>query len=346
MYMALSSMRPCSCWKCLNKEAEPVRRGIACLMILLLLCPAIPGYCAEDDEMTIMEKILSVKKTMPDKSLFDNLPILSKKEMGMPIGAITYQWKEGRFTADVHFGANMPVTPLRDIHGRFKAISGEAEYGYLLYLPENFDPAREYPTILFLHGIGERGSNPADLIPYGPFQYILGGNELDMIIIAPQVEKENHWVEDPNEGEVDTQMKRLSLFLDQMKQKYPIDESRIYLTGLSMGGRGTYKLACYLPDTFAAVAACCGRAGVREEPYHFFYDLSKMADQPVWLIHGLADTTVDANHSLAAMDRLLSLNEEGNFRLTLYPGVGHASYDIIYRDPALYTWLSQWRRGE
>lgn len=296
--------------------------------------------------MSTMEKILSIKKQIPDKSLYDNLPILSKKEMGITIGGITYQWKEGSFTVDVHFGANKPVKILGDTEGRFQAVTGEAEFGYLLYLPDHYDPAREYPTILFLHGIGERGDNPADLVPYGPFQYILSGNSLDMIIIAPQVEKENHWVEDPNEGEVDTQMKRLSIFLDQMKGKYPIDESRIYLTGLSMGGRGTYKLACYLPDTFAAVAACCGRAGERSDPYHFFYDLEKMADQPVWLIHGLADTTVDANHSLAAMDRLLSLNEKGNFRLTLYPGVGHGSFEYFYLDPALYSWFSQWRKGE
>lgn len=296
--------------------------------------------------MSTMEKILSIKKQIPDKSLYDNLPILSKKEMGITIGEITYQWQEGSFTADVHFGANKPVKMLKDTEGRFQVVTGEAEFGYLLYLPDHYDPTREYPTILFLHGIGERGNNPADLVSYSPFQYILSGNALDMIVIAPQVEKENHWVEDPNEGEVDTQMARLSLFLDQVKEKYPIDESRIYLTGLSMGGRGAYKLACYLPDTFAAVAACCGRAGERNDPYHFFYDLGKMADQPVWLIHGLADTTVDANHSLAAIDRLLCLNEKGNFRLTLYPGVGHGSFEYFYLDPALYSWFSQWCRGE
>ena len=296
--------------------------------------------------MSTMEKILSIKKEIPDKSLYDNLPILSKKEMGITIGEITYQWKDGSFTVDVHFGANKPVKMLKDDEGCFQAVTGEAEFGYLLYLPEHYDPAREYPTILFLHGIGERGNNPADLVSYGPFQYILSGNSLDMIVIAPQVEKENHWVEDPNEVEIDTQMARLSLFLDQIKEKYSIDESRIYLTGLSMGGRGAYKLACYLPDTFAAVAICCGRAGERNEPYHFFYDLGKLADKPVWLIHGLADTTVDANHSLAAMDRLLYLNEKGNVRLTLYPGVGHGSFEYFYLDPALYSWFGQLRRGE
>lgn len=322
-----------------------MRRLLAAILSILMITLTVPA-CAEGEAMNVMETILSLKEEIPDKSVFDNLAIRSKQELGTPIREISYQWKSGKLTTDVQFAYATATTSYADTQGRLQAVTGEAEFGYLLYLPDHYDPSREYPTILFLHGIGERGNDPMKIAPYGPFQYILQGNALDMIVIAPQVEFNNHWVEDALERETDVNMARLAAFLEEMKAKYPIDESRIYLTGLSMGGRGAYKLACYLPEAFAAVAVCCGRAAQWNEPSQFVYDLEKIADLPMWLIHGLSDTTVDPNHALAGIRRLLSLNGKGDFRLTLYPGVGHASYDIIYRDPGLYHWFSQWQRAE
>ena len=94
-----------------------------------------------------------------------------------------------------------------------------------------------------------------------------------------------------------------------------------------------------VPDAFAAIVICCGRAGVRDKPDTFVYDLSKLAGTPVWIFHGLEDATVSADHALAALRALLGINPKGDFRLTLYPGVGHESYEYAFRDPLLYAWL-------
>lgn len=292
-----------------------------------------------------MNPIEPVREMLPDKAAFRDFAARAEQDLKLPVRRMDYQWQNGRVSAEVRLarGGGIPA-PLPDTEGRFQSVAGEAEYSYLLFLPEGYDPAQSYPALLFLHGIGERGDDPARIIPYGPFQYILGGARLGMIVIAPQLEAGFHWVEDSNARETDAQMKRLALFLEQMRRRYAMDASRIYLTGLSMGGRGAYKLACYLPDTFAAVAACCGRAGSREHSKALFYDLRPMARLPVWLIHGLDDATVDANHTLSAMRELLRLNENGSFRMTLYPGVGHESYDLIYRDGELYSWFLQWQK--
>jgi len=286
----------------------------------------------------------AMREILPDKVVFQNFAARAQQDLKLPVRRMDYQWQNGRVSAEVRLTHGEVPTLLPDTEGRFQSVVGEAEYNYLLFLPEGYDPAQSYPTLLFLHGIGERGEDPARIIPYGPFQYILSGARLEMIVIAPQLEAGSHWVEDSKARETDDQMKRLALFIGQMRRRYAVDSSRIYLTGLSMGGRGAYKLACYLPDTFAAVAACCGRAGSREHANQLFYNLRPMAGLPVWLIHGLDDATVDANHTLSAMRELLRLNETGDFRMSLYPGVGHESYDLIYRDGDLYRWFLQWQK--
>lgn len=324
-----------------------MRRLTARLLAAVLMLFAVSGAAAEGDAMDVMQTILSLKEEFPDKAVFQDIAIRARKELGTPVRQITYRWEQGRFFADVTFGSTLVArTPVMDAEGRFQAVLGQAEYPYLLYLPAGYDPSRSYPTILFLHGIGERGDDPSVIADYGPFQYLLSGHTLDMIVIAPQVEASAHWVDAPDEQETDAQMVRLAAFVEQMRAAYAIDDSRFYLTGLSMGGRGAYKLACFMPDTFAAVAVCCGRAGKYDQPREIVYDLSLMANRPVWLFHGLSDETVDANHALAGMERLLACNAEGSFRLTLYPAVGHDCYEYAYQDDGLYAWLAGWRKSE
>ena len=322
-----------------------MRRMLVILLTLLILLGAGMAR-AEETTMSVMDTILSFKQEIPGKAALDNLAIRDRQELGTGIRQVTWRWEQGKFFAEVTFGATLaPETILKDTSGRFRAVTGQAEYPYLLSLPEHYDPGRAYPMLLFLHGIGERGSDPSIIADYGPFQYILAGGAPDMIVIAPQVEKTAHWVEDAEENEVDTQMARLQVFMQQMQHTYPIDESRIYLTGLSMGGRGAWKLACAMPGTFAAVAICCGRAGVWDQPEQLLYDLRGLADTPVWLFHGLSDQTVDPGHALRGMEQLLALNPSGDFRLTLYPAVGHDCYAHAYRDDSLYAWLSARRKN-
>lgn len=303
------------------------------------------GAALAQEQPQVMQTVLSLEAACPDQSQLEDIAIRAREELGIPIREVTYAWQQGKFSANVTFGSTWSsVQPLKDTAGRFETVRNQAAYDYLLYLPENYDPARRYPAVLFLHGIGERGADPSVIADYGPFQYILRGNALDMLVIAPQVETSAHWVEDSQGAESDVQMERLWTFLEQMCQRYAVDTDRIYLTGLSMGGRGAYKLACRYPQAFAAVAICCGRAGQAEAPEQMMYDLTGLAELPVWLFHGLSDRTVAPNHALRAMEALRRLQPEGNFRLTLYPGVGHGCYERAYLDPALYDWMAGWQR--
>ena len=315
------------------------------LLAALLVCAALPASAMNADQEDVMETILAFKNEIPRKDALKDISIRAKFAYGTPLQSATWRFSDGKFACDVTFGKSLTATsPRKDESGVFQAVTGEAEYPYLVYLPAHYDEQKAYPTLLFLHGIGERGDDPTALCDYGPFQYILAGRRLDMIVISPQLEQEAHWVEDAAEREVDTQMNRLRNFIDQMKTRYAVDGNRLYLTGLSMGGRGAYKLACHMPDAFAAVAVCCGRAGVWNAPDRLFYDVSRIADLPVWIFHGLSDSTVDPDHALAALRELLRVNPRGDFRLTLYPAVGHECYEHAYLDPALYAWLEEQRR--
>ncbi len=323
-----------------------MRALILFLLTAALACAAgAPALALDGGGEDVMETLLSFKKEIPRKDALKDIAIRSKIAYGTPLKSAAWRFQGGKFTCETTFGTSLTAkTPVRDDAGVFHVVAGEAEYSYLLWLPEHYDETRAYPTILFLHGIGERGDDPTVIGAYGPFQYILEGHSLDMIVIAPQLEKGAHWVEDEAERETDAQMIRLRNFIDQMKTRYAVDGNRLYLTGLSMGGRGAYKLACYMPDAFAAVAVCCGRAGVWNQPDQLHYDLSRIAGLPVSIYHGLSDATVDPDHALTALRRLLEINPKGDFSLTLYPAVGHDCYDHAYRDPALYEWLRARRR--
>lgn len=312
-----------------------------CFMVLtVFLAVLLVRTTALADSENPMQTILGFKHGFKDQSVFDNLAIRSFEAYGMPVKQINYQWSQGKFLTNVTFGSGFAPQPrLADSSSRLKSVLDEAEYPYLVCLPEQFDESRQYPMLLFLHGIGERGGTPAGIAKYGPFQYVLQGKSPEMIIIAPHLEPLEHWVEDENEAETDRHMPRLKTFINQMTEKYPIRPGQIFLSGLSMGGRGAYKLACYSPDTFAALVVCCGRTSKADQPEHFVYDLSKMSHIRTWVFHGLSDRTVNPNHSIRTVEKLVALNEKGDFRLTLYPGVGHNSFEIAYMDDELYAWL-------
>ncbi len=293
----------------------------------------------------IRDIIKSFRTVIPEKK---DLPFLSPSDEEadcLPLHSLTCIWEQGGFRADAVYGRPeaRPI-PAGDAQGPFLSVRSGAEYPYLLYLPKDPVPSRPFPMILFLHGIGERGCPPEALSGTGPFRYILAGHALPFIVIAPVVEKDRHWVEDEQGSETDREMRRLEVFIRQMRALYPIDPLRMYLTGLSMGGRGSWKLACRLPGTFAAAAICCGRAAPRDRPGEPFYPLQSMKGLPCWVFHGLRDTVVDPDHSLSCVRRLLELDPPGDHRLTLYPEIGHSCYEHAYLDPRLYAWLEEQKR--
>ena len=129
-----------------------------------------------------------------------------------------------------------------------KQILKTVEYDYLLYLPNHYGTAdKKWPLVLFLHGAGERGDNLARVKVHGPPMLIEKGHSFPFILVSPQCPKDVWW---DAEG--------LNALLDEIVAKYAVDENRIYVTGLSMGGYGTWDLAIRYPNRFAAIAPICG----------------------------------------------------------------------------------------
>lgn len=197
--------------------------------------------------------------------------------------------------------------------------------GYLFYLPPGYQKAdreRRWPLLLFLHGAGERGSNLSAVARHGPPLLIEQGRVLPFIVISPQCPTGGHW--EPS---------LLAQLLDQVEQAWSVDASRVYITGMSMGGYGTWRLVARQPRRFAAAAMVCGGGHPSEAPC--------MAHVPLWLFHGEQDEVVPASESLVLARALQSVG--GNVRLTLYPDAGHDAWTETYSNPALYEWFLEQR---
>jgi predicted peptidase len=195
---------------------------------------------------------------------------------------------------------------------------------YLLYLPADYAQKPSWPLMLFLHGAGERGGDLELVKMHGPPKLIAAGKQFPFIVVSPQCPKNRRW--EPFE---------LSSLLDEITEKYKVDKDRIYVTGLSMGGFGTWALAGHSPDRFAALAPICGGG----EPQFARW----IAHIPAWVFHGAKDPVVPLSRSESMVEALKKRG--GNVKLTVYPEVGHDSWKQAYDDPELYTWLLQQTRA-
>lgn len=201
---------------------------------------------------------------------------------------------------------------------RFEAtVSKQVGSHYLVVTPDKYDPKREYPLLIFLHGRGEQGEDVELLKFHGPYEMVekLG---LELIIVAPQSPKDQRW---------DIDM--LSAFVDDVIAKYPIDKNRVYLTGLSMGGEGAWRLAIHRPETFAAVVPICGVSAPSQA--------ARIRDVPIWVFHGAKDPVVPVRETTRMVDALKAAGS--NVRVTVYEDEGHLSWKPAYNDPKLYEWL-------
>ena len=194
---------------------------------------------------------------------------------------------------------------------------------YLLYLPKEYDQKPSWPLMLFLHGAGERGDDLTLVQKHGPPKLIEAGQEFPMIVVSPQCPKGRWW--EPLE---------LATLVDEIVEKYKVDQDRIYVTGLSMGGFGTWTLVAYQPDRFAAIVPICGGG----EPH-----TAKMFPHvPAWVFHGAKDPVVSVERSEKMVDALKKSG--GNVKFTVYPEARHDSWAETYANPQLYEWLLQQRR--
>lgn len=198
-----------------------------------------------------------------------------------------------------------------------------AQMDYLLYLPKDYDTQAAWPLLLFLHGGGERGDDLELVKMHGPPKLIAAGQDFPFIVVSPQCPKDQEW--EPIE---------LMALLDDICQRYKVDADRICVTGLSMGGFASWRLAAYAPDRLAAIVPICG-GGEK----HWAKRFPHLA---VWAFHGAKDPGVPVQRSQQMVD---ALKEKGGTpRLTIYPDAEHNSWTETYANPDVYTWLLEQRR--
>lgn len=203
----------------------------------------------------------------------------------------------------------------------------EVKLNYLLYLPENYDQKESWPVLLFLHGSGERGDDLEKVKIHGPPMLIEQGKEFPFIVVSPQCPKGYWW--EPIE---------LIALLDEISCKYKVDQNRICVTGLSMGGFGSWRLAHFAPDRLAAIAPVCGGGET--------YWTERFAHLAVWAFHGAKDFGVPMQRSQVMIDALIKDKAEPAPKLTIYPEAGHNSWTETYDNPELYKWFLKQKRRD
>jgi predicted peptidase len=205
-----------------------------------------------------------------------------------------------------------------------KEITVKVKLKYLLFLPEGYaESDKKWPLILFLHGAGESGDNLSKVKLHGPPKIVETKPDFPFIVVSPQ---------SPGRGwNVDA----LKALLDELLEDYRVDRDRVYLTGLSMGGFGTWSLAAAHPDYFAAIAPICGGGSPSEA--------AKLKSLPIWVFHGAKDNAVPLDRSQQMVDALKEAGADVKF--TVYPDAGHDSWTETYDNPKLYEWLLEHKRG-
>lgn len=206
-------------------------------------------------------------------------------------------------------------------------VSFPYTYNYLLSLPAGYADAANADTrwrlLLFLHGLGERGDDLQKIRRFGPPKLIDEGKAFPFIVVSPQCPDDEWW-----------NAPALEALLDEVARRYRVDLDRIYVTGLSMGGYGTWTLATRHPERYAAIIPICGGGHVPHA--------ARLRDLPVWAFHGDADTAVPLSQSQTMIDAIKAAG--GDPKFTVYPGVGHDSWTATYANDEIYAWLLSHRR--
>lgn len=209
-----------------------------------------------------------------------------------------------------------------------KKFVTKKELSYLIYTPDEYTTDRESsPLLLFLHGAGERGNDLNMVKAWGPPKIIENGGKLPFVVIAPQCPQDQFW-----------DIYLLKDLLDEIISKYNIDKSRIYLTGLSMGGFGSWALSSMFPDYFAAIAPICGGGDQ-------FLVARALNNMPLWVFHGKKDMAVPEEASAILVN---ALKEQGsNVKYTVLPEGDHvASWVYAYNEANLWDWFLKHKKSE
>jgi predicted peptidase len=202
----------------------------------------------------------------------------------------------------------------------FKGKDGDVKY--IVFVPKDYKGDKEYPVILFLHGAGESGTDGKKQAAIGLGKAIRKKEKFEFITVFPQSQK-GGWGANSVEG------KRAVAILDEVEKEYKTDKKRVYLTGLSMGGFGTWSMAAAHPSRWAAIAPICGGGDQKSA--------DKIKDIPCWCFHGDADKSVPVQRSRDMIEALKKAG--GQPKYDEYKGVGHNSWDRAYANAELFTWF-------
>lgn len=210
---------------------------------------------------------------------------------------------------------------------------------YRLYKPKGLAPQEKVPLVFFLHGAGERGDDNEAQLKHGVKYFLEQQAKYPCYVVAPQVPNNLQWVATPwgnpkhTIPEKPTEPMRLAIeLLAAIQKEFPdVDPKRIYVTGLSMGGFGTWDLLMRQPKKFAAAVPICGGADDAKA--------ALIAKIPVWDFHGGADDVVKTVRSRNIIAALKAAG--GTPKYTEYPGVGHLCWDQAYGEAQLFPWLFQ-----
>lgn len=215
----------------------------------------------------------------------------------------------------------------------FEAITTEEiSLNYLLELPEDYEENSytAIPLLLFLHGMGERGNDLSMLNNNGIPKLISEGRKFPFITVMPQCPETSFWTEES---------KSLKMLIDDLIENYNVDKNRIYITGLSMGGYGTYEMLSRYPDLFAAAIPICGGIG----SMYTRMNLLQLKDIPLWIFHGKIDDVVPVKESEDIYKALTSIGAK-DLHITIYPDLNHDSWTRTYANHEVYNFLLKYSK--
>ncbi len=200
---------------------------------------------------------------------------------------------------------------------------GESGFGYYVYFPNDYDEKKQYPMIIFLHGAGERGNGKEWLVKLErqafPRYFKENMMEVNAIVLAPQCQGGLVW---------NQQVFALKDFIVEMIEKYNADPDRVSLTGMSMGGFGTWEMAMSYPQLFSAIAPICGGG--------MAWRTGALKGMPIWAFHGDKDPTVNISNSQEMIARVRTHTPA---KFTVFTEVTHNSWDPTYLDTKVVDWL-------
>jgi beta-glucosidase len=227
---------------------------------------------------------------------------------------------------------------------------GDYTLNYRVLYPEGFDETQRYPVVLFLHGRGESGDDNEKQLVHGSQLFLDAQEKHPAIVLFPQCPTSDFWstIDRVENGDGRSTFKfptdqppnpSLAAVMDLVEQELAkpyTDEYRLYVTGLSMGGMGTWELLWRMPEKIAAAAPICG-GGAPEKA-------SAMLDIPIWVFHGKKDDVVPPHFSRRMVDAIQ--REGGLAKITLYPDANHNSWDPAFAEPDYLPWLFSKYKGE